>query len=397
MHDKEIINAFVSKRAWGQPKTAEAIQTLISDTVSENANALAIVNWTDTDGGIRRGLSACKDSWWVLFEWEEYGPLSTTWLGSLPRVRVEESRTYHPRIINDEGGYSEVYPAAWGPLDKLDLVHSRFPGGRLSVELETVQPAAREEIRERLLQACGWTRLWTEPPSPLATVIKPRVVTDASSERDLPIQELVEAWRDPIPPGDEVTEAVSALRRYLNAGGQLLHSDGLTLLRAAWDDLSGSGRSSMAVSTLWRIEEPNWADPILTFVVERDGGSALGSTRAELQRWVIDLETQTADPVDPDDQMAEELAPHDAPALTNLVAEIVEKIECSEDDPLLKWSKDRTKVRVLAAAAINPNGGWLPKQTADDQRKRLRAGLLAEPPRGWYEYSPGRWMKGIAD
>lgn len=44
----------------------------------------------------------------------------------------------------------------------------------------------------------------------------------------------------------------------------------------------------MAAYKLERLEEPTWMPPLLSFVVERHGGTVLGSTRAELQKWWVD-------------------------------------------------------------------------------------------------------------
>src|SRR5579862_4489195 len=40
----------------------------------------------------------------------------------------------------------------------------------------------------------------------------------------------------------------------------------------------------------------NWNSPILTFEIERHGGTANGSTRAERQMWAIDVEKRIARP-----------------------------------------------------------------------------------------------------
>ena len=39
---------------------------------------------------------------------------------------------------------------------------------------------------------------------------------------------------------------------------------------------------------LGRTEAVSWERPVLRFVIERHGGAAFGSTRAELQRWEVD-------------------------------------------------------------------------------------------------------------
>jgi len=40
---------------------------------------------------------------------------------------------------------------------------------------------------------------------------------------------------------------------------------------------------------LGRMEEVLWSPPDLTFSIERHGAAALGSSRAELQEWMIDV------------------------------------------------------------------------------------------------------------
>jgi hypothetical protein len=42
------------------------------------------------------------------------------------------------------------------------------------------------------------------------------------------------------------------------------------------------------------MEAVAWNPPVLTFRIERHGGTVLGSTRAELQHWHVDLERKTA-------------------------------------------------------------------------------------------------------
>jgi hypothetical protein len=150
MDNAEIIQAYVSEREWTDPVAARAIRGRISETVSE-MDAVAIVEWMD-GADARRGITACRDGWWLLFAWEEDGPLCTLWLGPLTHVTVEESRRFSARTITDDG---EAYPASWGPVEKLELRHEHFPGGKLVVDLENHPPDAREEIRERLLHASG--------------------------------------------------------------------------------------------------------------------------------------------------------------------------------------------------------------------------------------------------
>jgi hypothetical protein len=67
------------------------------------------------------------------------------------------------------------------------------------------------------------------------------------------------------------------------------------LLAAAWPDLDGSRDMRMESRKLGRIESAEWAPPVLSFQIERDGGTVLGSTRAEIQIWHADLGRRTAE------------------------------------------------------------------------------------------------------
>jgi hypothetical protein len=37
-----------------------------------------------------------------------------------------------------------------------------------------------------------------------------------------------------------------------------------------------------------------WNDPILAFTLEQHGGTVLGSSRADLERWIVNLNDGTA-------------------------------------------------------------------------------------------------------
>jgi hypothetical protein len=63
----------------------------------------------------------------------------------------------------------------------------------------------------------------------------------------------------------------------------------LQVLKGCWHDFDGSDSSAMAGYKLDRMERVSWFPPVLTFTVERHGGVMMGSTRAELQEWTVDL------------------------------------------------------------------------------------------------------------
>ena len=68
------------------------------------------------------------------------------------------------------------------------------------------------------------------------------------------------------------------------------HGDVLIALQAAWSEIEGGRETRMEDYKLERAESFTWRPPLLSFVVERHGGAALGSTRAERQKWIVDVE-----------------------------------------------------------------------------------------------------------
>ena len=66
------------------------------------------------------------------------------------------------------------------------------------------------------------------------------------------------------------------------------------LLAEVWDDLGGDSGGIAGHKLIRRMEHVEWHPPLLTFVIERHGGTVLGSIRAEVQRWTVDLDRQTA-------------------------------------------------------------------------------------------------------
>ena len=50
----------------------------------------------------------------------------------------------------------------------------------------------------------------------------------------------------------------------------------------------------MEAYKLGRMEDISWNPPVLSFTIERHGGTVMGSTRAELQNWNVNVETRSA-------------------------------------------------------------------------------------------------------
>lgn len=58
----------------------------------------------------------------------------------------------------------------------------------------------------------------------------------------------------------------------------------------AWPNLPGSDDQSTFAEKLWRAEKLEWKPPLITFRLERHGGTVNGSTRADLHCWEVDVE-----------------------------------------------------------------------------------------------------------
>lgn len=166
------------------------------------------------------------------------------------------------------------------------------------------------------------------------------------------------------------------------------------LLAEAWDALTGDDGGMEAYKLLHRTENMHWQPPILSFAIERHGGTVLGSKYAELQDWTVDVDAATT-ATSAYSRRKRLLMPLNPRLDTRpIAAELADHIVNGRDDPRLTWRKDRRRVRVRAIAYGEPN---LPKETAAGRAKRLRRDLLPLlvphgwnlGPNGWWEASGG--------
>jgi hypothetical protein len=67
------------------------------------------------------------------------------------------------------------------------------------------------------------------------------------------------------------------------------------LLAECWDSLQGSEAESTYSNKFSRVEELTWAPPLLSFKLERHGGTVMGSSRASVHHWTVDVDKETAD------------------------------------------------------------------------------------------------------
>jgi hypothetical protein len=182
-----------------------------------------------------------------------------------------------------------------------------------------------------------------------------------------------------------MTEERRELRKFLdrNGPGKVPQITELArLLAPTWPDLSGSDAEAMESWKLTRMEDPVWRPPVLSFGVERHGAIvAGGSTRAEVQTWMVDLDRSEARLGGSTRRQVRPAAPR--LDVAPLVAEVVRAVVAGSDDDCLKWSPDRRLVTITVGRII-PAVGF--QQTITGRRRRFRERLLADMRSiGWVE------------
>lgn len=191
------------------------------------------------------------------------------------------------------------------------------------------------------------------------------------------------------------TNSLVPLREYLTqiAPGQITDATKIEgLLAEAWTDLAGETEGMKPYKLFNRMEDVNWMPPVLTFRIERHGGTVMGSSRAEMQTWTINLEKRSAQcKANSYRQLSPRQRPLDVGPLVEQVAGLIlEHVE----DPKLKWLGDDS-VRVNIGVIIPSNSAV--KMTLANRRKRFRLTLSARlAPHGWVQGRANKYLlKGI--
>jgi len=161
------------------------------------------------------------------------------------------------------------------------------------------------------------------------------------------------------------------------------------LLADSWSALKVSNGRMEGSKLVGRMEKVQWDPPELTFTIERHGSTVLGSSRAELQTWTVNIDRCKAVY---EGSTYRQLQPRE-PALRvePLAEEIRDLIVRNKEDQRLKWA-NQGEVRVKIGEII-PSGSAM-KQTVQARRKRLRNALtklLAQE--GWQEFRPNVYVK----
>jgi hypothetical protein len=142
------------------------------------------------------------------------------------------------------------------------------------------------------------------------------------------------------------------------------------LLAHCWHEFSGHDETSMEDHKVFRMEQAEWQPPKLGFVVERHGGTVMGSSRAELQGWMVDVTTKKAVcGVAGRRQLRPMQSRLD---VSPLAEEIAGLILTHQPDKRLKWyTADRVRVQI---GSILTHGSAA-KETLTGRRKRFRKAL----------------------
>lgn len=151
------------------------------------------------------------------------------------------------------------------------------------------------------------------------------------------------------------------------------------LLEDCWGMFRGSAEEGMEAYKLQRMKDPEWYSPSLGFTIERHGGAALGSSRAELQTWFVDLDRRVAEcEVTGYRQLYPRAAGVDVKPIADELAKLI--ISGSQDERL-QWSKGG-HVRVLSGRIFPAE--LVPKQTLEGRKRRLVKAMEEHlAPHGW--------------
>lgn len=170
-----------------------------------------------------------------------------------------------------------------------------------------------------------------------------------------------------------------------------MQSELVTLVDECWDKFDGSRGGGMNRSKVGRMEDPFWRPPHLFFTIERHGGTVMGSTRAELQGWHLNLDECTASY---DSAGYRQLYPRAKPWKAGPVAEeLAQAIMDGKEDTGLKWlGEGKNQVKTLTPQII-PDYYLSPDATTNGRRSRFyKAMEKILVPAGW-QRAQSVWRK----
>ena len=145
------------------------------------------------------------------------------------------------------------------------------------------------------------------------------------------------------------------------------------LLADCWHDFEGADETSMKDLKLTRAEDLSWMPPVLSFTIERHGATVLGSTRAELDEWTVNLNLMTASCARSGYRQLTLAAPRlDVKPIAALVCDAVQQGQASNCElvgqGIVAWhGSDHVSIK---HGALIPSDGY--QQTIKGRRLRFR-------------------------
>jgi hypothetical protein len=159
------------------------------------------------------------------------------------------------------------------------------------------------------------------------------------------------------------------------------------LLVRHWDSLDGGDADGMSAQKLTgRIESASWHSPILRFQIERHGGTVMGSTRAEVHAWTVNLDTGIAAITDKGHRQIRPMESRwDAKSAAKEVGSAI--LNGDESYPLVRWLRSgRIRPRLQH---IVPSANI---QTLEGRSRRFNRELeKVLEVKGWRRQKGGYW------
>jgi hypothetical protein len=184
-------------------------------------------------------------------------------------------------------------------------------------------------------------------------------------------------------------KAIEALRQYLaglSCGPVEESFEVARLLAPCWHLFDGSHREGMDGSKLHgRMESLTWEPPVLSFQIERHGGTVNGSSRAEVQGWDLNIDNMTAVPTVGSYRQVKPRAA--ALSIEPLVDDVVACVLGGTDTHHLRWDPKSGHARVLIGKVIANSG---PKATVQGRRNRFAKKLQERLLELGWEQVPGK-------
>lgn len=152
------------------------------------------------------------------------------------------------------------------------------------------------------------------------------------------------------------------------------------LLSYCWPGFAGHDQTRLRPHRLLQAEDLTWEPPYLCFAIERHGATMLGSSRAEIEYWHVDLDREEAILAG---QSWRQLYPRRPPWNAKPVAEeLAQAILQGREHPALTWQGPNT-VRVRTKEVI-PDYDRSPRRTLGGRQSRLWREMEARlGPHGW--------------